>query len=397
MRSFKKIAVIAATAAIMFGMVSALGAGTSKADKKLVAGLICLHNEICTYDQNMVNDFKAACEEHGLVKGETYLYATGVEAGEDSLDMTLNMAERGCTVVFTTCFGYEYSVVEALPDAPDNSQICQIPGSQAHLQDYPNYQNAYAAIHEGRYLTGVAAGMKLNEMITEGKITEEDAKIGYVGTFTYAEVISDYTAFYLGAKSVCPGVAMEVTFTGSWFDEDIEKEAAQKLIDSGCVLITQHTDSDGVPAVCEEAGIPNVSGNGSNLSTAPNTFLISSRICWTPYMSYCMDCVINDEDIDTDWVGDFETGSVILTEVNKEVAAEGTEEALSEVQAKLESGEIQVFDVSTFTVNGETITSYLVDDTEVIVDGAFQESTLRSAPYFDLMIDGITLLDTAEF
>lgn len=133
--------------------------------------------------------------------------------------------------------------------------------------------------------------MKLNEMISSGKITADKAKMGYVGAYTYAEVISGYTSFYLGAKSVCPSVTMEVTFTGSWYDETAEKEAAQKLINNGCVLISQHADSMGAPTACEAAGVPNVSYNGSTVSACPNTFIVSSRIDWAPYLEYAIDCV----------------------------------------------------------------------------------------------------------
>ena len=253
-------------------------------------------------------------------------------------------------------------------------------------------------------MAGVAAGMKLNEMIESGKITAEEAKMGYVGAYTYAEVISGYTSFYLGAKSVCPSVTMEVTFTGSWYDETKEKEGAQMLINNGCVLISQHADSMGAPTACETAGVPNVSYNGSTISAAPNTFIISSRINWAPYFTYVMDATAAGEEIPADWTGTIQTESVLLTEVNEAAAAEGTAAKIEEVKEKLLSGEIQVFDISTFTVNGEALESYLADvdtdadytpDTEVIENGAFQESKFRSAPYFDLQIDGISLLDTA--
>ena len=209
---------------------------------------------------------------------------------------------------------------------------------------------------------------------------------------------------------------MEVTFTGSWYDETAEKEAANKLIGNGCKLISQHADSMGAPTACETAGVPNVSYNGSTEAACPNTFIVSSRINWAPYYEYAITAVVNGETIDADWTGTLATGSVVLTDINTAVAAEGTAEAIADVTAKLESGEVQVFDCSTFTVSGDNVTdaltvdadghvtSYLADvdtdaaytgDTEAVQDGAFKESTFRAAPYFDLKIDGITLLDTA--
>ena len=294
-------------------------------------------------------------------------------------------------------------MIQAAKEFP-NVQFCHSTGTKAHTEGLSNYHNAFASIYEGRYLAGIAAGLKLNEMIESGEITEAEAKIGYVGAFTYAEVVSGYTSFFLGARSVCPSATMEVTFTGSWYDETAEKEGAQKLIDNGCVLISQHADSMGAPTACELAGIPNVSYNGSTISACPNTYIISSRIDWAPYYEYAISAVMNGTSIDADWTGTLSTGSVVLTDLNTDVAAEGTQEAIDEAMAALEAGTLHVFDTSTFTVGGETLTSYMADvdtdpdytpDTEAISDGYFHESEYRSAPYFDLRIDGITLLDEA--
>lgn len=294
-------------------------------------------------------------------------------------------------------------MIQAAKEFPD-VQFCHSTGTKAHTEGLDNFHNAFASIYEGRFLAGVAAGMKLNEMIENGEITEDDCKIGYVGAYTYAEVVSGYTSFFLGVRSVCPSATMEVTFTGSWYDETAEKEGATKLINDGCVLLSQHADSMGAPTACENAGIPDVSYNGSTKDACPNTFIVSSRIDWTPYYEFAITAAMNGEEIPADWTGDLATGSVVLTEVNEQAAAAGTAEAIEEVKAKLESGEIHVFDTSAFTVEGEPLESYMADvdsdpeytpDTEVISDGYFHESEYRSAPYFDLMIDGITLLDTA--
>ena len=253
------------------------------------------------------------------------------------------------------------------------------------------------------YLAGVAAGMKLNQMIADGKITAEQAKMGYVGAFTYAEVISGYTSFYLGAKSVCPSVTMDVQFTGSWYDENAERATANALINGGCVLISQHADSMGAPSACEDKGIPNISYNGSTQEHCPNTFIVSSRINWAPYFQYICTQTMNGEAIATDWTGTIATGSVVLTDINTAVAAPGTVETIAQITEELKNGTRHVYDTANFTVKGETLTSHKADvdtdaaytpDTEVIENGVFYESKFRSAPYFDLQIDGITLLNT---
>ena len=376
--------------------------GTKPAEepaKKVKVGFICLHDEQSTYDLNFINAAKAACEKLGV----EMVLKTGINEDNSCYETAADMASSGCIAVFADSFGHEDYMIQAAKEFP-NVQFCHSTGTKAHTENLANYHNAFAAIYEGRYLAGVVAGLKLNEMIEAGKFTAEEAKVGYVGAFTYAEVISGYTSFFLGVRSVCPTATMEVTFTGSWYDPTAEKEGAQKLIQGGCKLISQHADSLGAPSACEEAGIPDVSYNGSTKEAGPNTYLISSRIDWEPYYEYAITAAMNGKPIDTDWTGTIATGSVKLTELNEGVVAAGTKEKLEEVQKALEAGTLHVFDTATFTVNGEPLTTYLADvdtdaaytpDTEVIADGYFHESEFRSAPYFDLQIDGITLLDTA--
>ena len=362
-------------------------------------GFITLHDENSTYDLNFINAAKEACETLGV----EYTLITNVPEGQECYDKAAELADAGCNIIFADSFGHEDYMIQAAKEFP-NVQFCHSTGTKAHTEGLSNYHNAFASIYEGRYLAGVAAGMKLNEMIENGEFTADEAKMGYVGAFTYAEVISGYTSFFLGARSVCPTVTMEVTFTGSWYDETAEKEGAQKLIQNGCKLISQHADSFGAPTACETAGVPNVSYNGSTASVGPNTYIISSRIDWAPYYIYAIKACINGEAIDTDWTGTLATGSVVLSELNEKVAAAGTQEALDQVKAELEAGTRHVFDITTFTVEGKQLDSYMADvdtdpdytpDTEAIKDGYFAESSDRSAPYFNLYIDGITLLDQA--
>ena len=366
---------------------------------KVKVGFIFLHDENSTYDLNFLNAAKAACDK----KNVEYILKTNVPEGQECYQAAADLVDEGCTIVFADSFGHEDFLIQAAKEFP-KVQFCHATGTKAHTENLANFHNAFASIYEGRYLAGVAAGLKLNEMIDAGDFAAEDAKMGYVGAFTYAEVISGYTAFYLGAKSVCPTVTMDVTFTGSWYDETAEKEGAQKLINNGCKLISQHADSMGAPTACELAGVPNISYNGSTIAACPNTFIVSSRIDWTPYFEYIIDCVASDKAIDADWSGTIATGSVVLTDINEKAAAAGTAEKIAQVKADLESGKIHVFDISTFTVEGKALDeNFMADvdtdadytpDTKVVSDGYFHESEYRSAPYFQLQVDGINLLDT---
>ena len=368
---------------------------------KVKVGFITLHDENSTYDKNFIDAAKEACANLGLVENEDYFIKTNVGETEQCAEVAADLVDAGCNIIFADSFGHEPYMIQVAKENPE-VQFCHSTGTRAHTEGLANYHNAFASIYEGRYLAGIAAGMKLNAMIEAGDIKAEEAKMGYVGAFTYAEVVSGYTSFYLGAKSVCPTVTMDVTFTGSWYDETLEKEGAEKLIQGGCKLISQHADSLGAPTACENAGVPNVSYNGSTQAACPNTYIISSRINWAPYYEYAIKAVMDGTAIDVDWTGTLATNSVVLTDLNTTVAAEGTAEAIAAATEKLEKGEIHVFDCSTFTVKGETLTSYQADvnadsdntpDTEVVHDGYFAESEKRSAPYFDLEIDGINRLD----
>ena len=365
-------------------------------------GFIFLHDENSTYDLNFMNGAKEAIAALGLTEDQ-YLFRTNIPEGQECYDAACELADAGCNIIFADSFGHEDYMIQAAKEFPD-VQFCHSTGTKAHTEGLSNYHNTFAAIYEGRYLAGVVAGLKLNEMIENGEFTADQAKMGYVGAFTYAEVVSGYTSFYLGAKSVCPSVTMDVTFTGSWYDETAEKEGANKLIQNGCKLISQHADSMGAPTACETAGVPDVSYNGSTIAACPNTYLVSSRINWAPYYEFVVNCVKNGEAIPADWTGTMETGSVVLTDINEAACAAGTADKLAEVKAAIEDGSVKVFDTTTFTVDGKTVDTFMADvdtdpdytaDTEVIEDGAFMESTKRSAPYFTLQIDGINLLDQA--
>ncbi|MBO5290132.1 MAG: BMP family ABC transporter substrate-binding protein [Clostridia bacterium] len=373
------------------------------AAENIKVALICLHGDSSTYDKNFIDAFKLACENKGLT-ADDYTIVTDIPEGTACYDQAADLAES-YDLIFADSFGHEPYMIQAAKEFPE-VEFCHATGTQAHTAGLANFHNAFASIYEGRYLAGVAAGMKLVELYgdKDGKVSDENAKIGYVGAFPYAEVISGYTSFYLGAKSIVENATMEVRYTNSWYDEAAEKTTALALIDNGCKLISQHADSWGAPTACEEKNIPNVSYNGSTEEKCPNTFIIASRINWAPYFEYIIDCVQNDKAIDTDWTGTIATGSVEITALGG-AAAKGTQEKLDEVKKGLQDGTIKVFDCSTFTVEGKPLTSFVADvddagdfipETEVVetANGItfVNESAKRSAPYFNVIIDGITAI-----
>ncbi len=366
-----------------------------------VVGLICLHGESSTYDKNFIDAFKKACAN----KGVTYKIIVDIPEGIECKDAAIELIDEGCKVLFADSFGHEPFMMDAAEEYPD-VEFCHATGTQAKQSNLANYHNAFASIYEGRYLAGYAAGLKLLTMTD--KAVDNNFHVGYVGAFPYAEVKSGYTSWFLGLQAALEGTdytaTMDVTFTGSWYSETAEKTAAETLIERGCVLISQHADSMGAPTACETAGVPNVAYNGS---TGKSTMVAYSRINWVPYFEHMIDKYVNHTIAD-DYCGTIANGSVEYF-VEGPAAAPGTKEAVEAIKAELLAGTRRVFDCSKFTVDGEHKTSYAADingdyqpdaGVNVIktVNGItfFDESNaeeFRSAPYFDLDIDGITLLN----
>ena len=362
-------------------------------DNKTKFGFIFLHDEKSTYDKNFIDAAKDVCKEMGVKA----MLKTNVEEGEGCYNAAKELVNKGCKGVFADSFGHEEHMIRAAKEFKD-VEFAHATGTNAHTETtLTNFHNAFAAIYEGRYVAGIAAGMKLNAMMAADSSVQP--KVGYVGAFPYAEVVSGYTSFYLGVKSVCPTATMTVRYTNSWYDENAERTTAQTLIDTDkCVLISQHADSQGAPSVCENKKVPNVFYNGSN-DALTNSYLTSSRINWRPFFRYFIQNTLDGKKMDADWTGTLSNGAVEVYKANTKIAAAGTQEAMDAAIAKFKNGELNVFDTSKFTVNGAAVTTYLADvddlgdfkgETEVIEGGVFKESKFRSAPYFDLRIDGIT-------
>ncbi|MBE5786149.1 MAG: BMP family ABC transporter substrate-binding protein [Clostridiales bacterium] len=397
----KKFAALLMVLALCMASLPVMAESADLSNVKL--GVILLHDEDSTYDLNFINGVLEAAETLGLSE-EQVIMMRNIPESDACYEAALELVDEGCNLIFANSFGHESFMIKAAKECPE-VEFCHATGTKAHTEGLSNFHNAFAAIYEGRYLAGIAAGMKLNEIKAAGNLKGEVPMMGYVGAFPYAEVISGYTSFYLGAKSVCPDVQMKVQFTGSWYDYNAENAAATALIGVGCDLISQHADSMGAPTACEDAGIPNVSYNGSTVENCPNTFIVSSRINWAPYFEYIVNQVAAGEAIAADWTGTIATGSVVLTDVNEKAAAAGTIEAIEAAKAAFINGEIKVFDTAAdnfILVGGAKLESYIADvddmgdyipETEVVFEGFFHESEFRSAPYFDVKLDGIELLN----
>lgn len=375
---------------------------------QVTVGLICLHGDYSTYDNNFITAMNAAKDKLGFKLS----IVQDIAEGQPCYDKAVEMAEMGCNIVFADSFGHEPYMINAAK-AYKNVLFCHATGTNAANENLDNFGDAFASIYEGRYLAGVAGGLKLAEQYGNGdgtKVSDENAKVGYVGAFTYAEIISGFTSFYLGVRSVVPNATMEVKYSGSWYDETKEHDIAAELISRGAKLISQHADSHGAPTACESADpkIPNVSYNGSTLSDGPNTYLTSSRINWEPYYEHVVNEYVKCRQegrkpaVDNDYTGTLKSGSVEVDAASAN-CAEGTQAKLDQIKSELIAGTRHVFDFSTFTVGGAAPSAAnmkpgaatwanVSDDlaAKLAADGYYHESEYRSAPSFDVLIDGIT-------
>lgn len=382
----------------------------SPAASAVKIGVILVHDENTGYDAAHIEGIKKAAAAVGIADTQI-VWKYNVSEDETCYDTATDLVEQGCNYIFSDSYGHQSYMQQAASENPKVTFV-SMTGDQAALSKLPNFKNAFNYTFESRYVSGVVAGMKLKELVDADKVpaasknADGTIKLGYVGAYPYAEVVSGYTAFYLGVKSIVENVAMSVSYTNSWYDPTAEAEAANQLISSGCIIISQHADSTGAPSACEAAlkagtTVYCIGYNVDMLSVAPTSALTSAQNDWSVYYTYAFNCAVKGEDIKTDWSAGFEQGAVMISALGASCAA-GTDAKVAEVEAALKDGTLNVFDCSKFTVDGKPVTTYLAIDTngdftgdtgEAIANGIFSESTLRSAPYFGIRIDGITELN----
>lgn len=373
-------------------------------------GLICVHDVNSGYDAAHIEGLTAACEELGIDVDSQVVFKYNIAEDQNCYDAAVDLAEQGCNIIFSDSYGHQTYMLQAAREYSDITFV-SCTGDQAGVAGLDNFKNIFPYTYESRYVSGVVAGMKLKELMDAGTVT--DPKVGYVGAFPYAEVVCGYTAFLLGIQSVVPEAYMEVQYTNSWYDPVAEGEAANILMADGCVIIGQHADSTGAPSAVQEAQDKgtvaySVGYNIDMLSVAPTAALTSAQNNWSVLYKATLEKFIAGEEIPADYATGHANNAVMISALG-ESCAEGTQEAVDAAWAGIDDGSLKVFDTSKFTVGGQTVTEYEVNfsiidfatgdvvfegPTEnVIADGAFQESVYRSAPYFDLRIDGITELN----
>ena len=391
------------------GSASASAAASAPAEEPIKIGLICVHDINSGYDAAHIEGLTKACEELGIDVNSQVVFKYNIPEDETCKETAVDLADSGCDIVFSDSYGHQSFMMQAAEEFPEVTFVA-CTGDQAGVAGMDNVKNIFPHTYESRYVSGVVAGMKLKELMDAGTVT--DPYIGYVGAYPYAEVVSGYTAFFLGIQSIVPEAHMDVQYTNSWYDPTAESEAANALMSRGCVIIGQHADSTGAPSAVEAAQkvgtvAYSVGYNIDMLEVAPNAALTSAQNNWSVLYRATLESFMNGS-VPADYSAGIADGAVMISKLGDSCAA-GTQEAVDAAWAGIKDGSLKVFDTSKFTVGGKAVDSYDVNfsiidfgtgnvifegPTEnVISDGAFQESVYRSAPYFDLRIDGITELN----
>lgn len=409
-------------------------AGTNAA-AALKIGVITIGDETEGYTKAHMDGIEAAKEALGMTDDQI-IYMKSIPETAECYDKAVELVETyGCNAIFSNSYGHQTFIKQAAEEYPDVTFVAMT-GDFAALTGLDNFKNAFTNIYESRYVSGIVAGMKLQALADAGELTEKNydadgkVKVGYVGAYNYAEVVSGYTAFYLGLTSVYPEATMYVDYTQSWFDVDKEAAMAEKFIADGCVIIGQHADSTGAPSACQAAWengtvAYSIGYNVDMLDVAPDAALTSATNNWGVYYTEAFKAIADGTDIETNWAKGYDDGAVAVTTLGKN-CAEGTAEAVATAEAAIKDGSLKIFDTSKFTMSaanveatlnksgavvtvdadghvtgvqvdmsyldwstGAPVVVYEGETVEAIVDGVFSESSFRAAPYFTLRIDGI--------
>ena len=389
-RTIAVIVLVAIALALVFTFVSC---GDDEANNALTIGFVYDNDETTPYSYNF---FLAQKEVQETYKNDVRVMISSNILDDDMNEEVKKLAEAGCKIIFTNSYG---NIRDAAAEYPD-VQFCQVSGDaypESEARD--NYHTFKGEAYQARYLSGVVAGLKLEEMIKAGKLEAKDAKLGFVAAYPYPEVVSGFTAFLLGARSVVPETTMSVKYTYIWSSYTLEKECAKELLNEGCIIISQHSDTVGPAIACEEHFANDCYHIGYNIdmtNDAPNTSLTSARINWAPYILSAVKAVLEGKRIEdvvegtvhahNDMSAGFEDGWVALTDFNAKLMPEGTAARIEEARKELADGRRKVFYGDYTGTDPET--KMTID-----LHTEYEENKNSSMPSFCYILDGIVTVE----
>ena len=439
----KKLLSLVLAVVLVVSAFTFVGCGSKdsgKADSDLKVGCIMVGSAQETYTKAHIDGIIEAAKKVGI-KETNLIWKYDVKEDDSCAKAAKELIGNGCSLIIANSYGHQDYIAKVAKENP-KVDFVSMTGDFASISKLDNLYNAFTNIYEARFVSGVVAGMKIKELAEAKKIPaksynkDKKVKVGYIGAFPYAEVVSGYTAFYLGIKSVYEDVAMDVTYTNSWFDPKKEAAAADKFMKDNCIVIGQHADSTGAPSTIQKAKdngalVYSVGYNIDMLDVAKTAALTSPLNNWGVYYTDLFQAAVDGKDLPQDWAEGYAKGAVSISKLGPE-AAKGTDAKVAEVEKGIKDGSIKVFDTKSFTITGDSVKAtkdptkggiidlgldkgvvtkatkdfsymdfsatppkvvYKGEVQDTIKDGEFSESTLRSAPYFSLRIDGITEID----
>ena len=394
MKRKQKILATAITCLLVLAAVSVFTGFWSRQPREvnLKVGFICSEDESTPYTYNFLQGQYALTELYG---DEIQVYVRSNVHQNVVEESMRELIRKGCSIIFIN--EDTETPVKLAPEFPD-VQFCQISMPTISTEGQAeNYHTFNGEIYQARYVAGIVAGMKLREMLDSGALLPEDAVVGYVAANNSAEVVSGFTAFLLGVRNVAPEATMKVKYTGSWSNYPKEKEAAQQLIDEGCVILSQHTNTMAPAIACEDAfsqgnKVYFVGYHQSMMDVAPSCALVSIRTNWVPYILQATEAIQMKEDIENvvrghlhgnDISAGFEEEWVQMLELNKHSAAQGTEERVKRAISAFQKGKVEVFKGEYIGVNP--------DDPEDTIDlsRGFDECKKSSSPSFRYILKDV--------
>ena len=358
-------------------------------------GFVYSEDESTPYTANFVKAQRALEDEYG---DRVQVMVKSNVLNRESEQPMRELIRGGARILFINMdTDIPITLAREFPDV----QFCQVSLPSISMEGTPeNYHTFNGEIYQARYISGIAAGMKLRQQLDSGALLPQDALVGYIGANASTEVVSGYTAFLLGVRSVAPEATMRVRYTGSWSNYAAEKEQTRELIDEGCVIIAQHVNTTAPAVACEEAvsagkTVYHVGYHQSMMDIAPSCALVSIRTNWAPYVIQAVRAVMSGTAIENtveahehgrDLSAGFESGWVELMELNKFIAAEGTQEKIDNAIEGLKKGKIRVFSGNYTGVNPLN-----ASDTIDLNEG-FTENQYSSNPSFGYILkDCITV------
>lgn len=256
----------------------------------------------------------------------TTTYVENVAEGADAQRVITQLAKSGHEVIFTTSFGFMNPTVKVAKRFPNITF--------EHATGYKMSKNlgTYALrTYEGRYVSGVAAGM-----------ATKSNTLGYIATFPIPEVIRDINATYMGAKSVNPDIELKIVWVNTWYDPGKESDAANALIDQGADIIIQHTDSPAPLIAAEKRGVMGI-GQASDMSHfAPKAHMFSVRDHWAPHYIQAVQGVMDHNWQPQDYWGGLKEDLLQIVSINPNLPEE-IKKAIESTEHKIKSGEIVPF------------------------------------------------------